>query len=306
MSRRNVFQYELIKSRWSFPLVVCLLILFFFWRSQSWVDFIPLGMALIISYVLMEMNTSFVLIHTRTSIPSVFYLLSFATLSSSHTWSWYDVLPLLFLLLLSSLFSSYETADKPITIFHAFFLWGGITLCIPSFIVLTPVLFLMMSILRAMSLRHIGAGITGWGASCWVGMVYLWATHQIDYIFTFFSKDWFTSIDYSLLSFQEWVISGMLLFIVLFCSILVQLQLYKEKVQTRIFFQNIFLLQLVILVFMIVQPLFLMPLLPVQLSLGSFMFGFYYGQVYTKFTAYAFSISWLLILSLLVYNLWTK
>ncbi len=306
MYNRNAFQYEIAVGRWTLPLVTGLLALLYLLTAQSLADGATLGIALLVSYTLIEVNTGFALIHTRTSLPSVFYLATFAGCFCLHSFAWTDCFPLLFLLLLASLFRSYESGNATVAIFHAFFLWGIGTVFIPGLLCLLPVLLFQMFLLRSMSLRTLGAALVGWLAAYWMRGVYLLATGETASLWTPFSQPIFGSIDYSVLPNYQIISIFVLLGVTTVCSLQAMGSAYKEKVQTRIFLQSVFALQIGLLLFMLLQPLHLVVLLPVQLMLGALMFGVYYAQTYNRITRYTFPLILLVILAVFLYNLWMR
>lgn len=148
---RNRFQYEVATGRATLPVVSALtLILWVISTPHLWANIGSLLIFSLTTYLLLETDTKFALIRTRTTLPASFFLLFYAATPFLHTWDVTLLLPVFFLCMLYSLFQSYESPHASTAIFHAF-LWMGLSsLILPCIAWITPLLYIHMINLRSL------------------------------------------------------------------------------------------------------------------------------------------------------------
>lgn len=104
------------------------------------------------TYLLIELNTTFALIHTRTTLSSALFLTLYAFCPFSmptHRQSGFRFsLGILF-----ALFQSYEAFYASTPVYHAFLLLGLGSLAIPPVLYLIPLIYIAMGDLRSFSAR---------------------------------------------------------------------------------------------------------------------------------------------------------
>ena len=124
MLARNKFHYELATGRITLPVAVifCLLLWAITYHEET--DFISLAILGLITYFLIELNTTFSLIRTRTTLHAALYLFFFGGIPFLHTYSHEQWIPLLFVISFAYLFRSYESPYAAIPIFHTFLCIG--------------------------------------------------------------------------------------------------------------------------------------------------------------------------------------
>ena len=105
------------------------------------------------TYLLIELNTTFALIHTRTTLPSALFLTLYAFCPFLHAYTPAVWLPVLFLGILFALFQSYEAFYASTPVYHAFLLLGLGSLAIPPVLYLIPLIYIAMGDLRSFSAR---------------------------------------------------------------------------------------------------------------------------------------------------------
>ncbi|MEE1233464.1 MAG: hypothetical protein U0L16_09430, partial [Phocaeicola sp.] len=79
MTDRNTIQYEIATGRATLPVAIVLSLALWLLTFRVWTDFFSLLAGYGIAYLLIELNTTFALIRTRTSLPSAFFLFFFST-----------------------------------------------------------------------------------------------------------------------------------------------------------------------------------------------------------------------------------
>ena len=116
LSARNRFQYQIATGRGTLPVAVILTLLI--WAATSIHDWLNAGSLVAFgfaSYLLLETETKFALIRTRTTLPAASFLLLYAAMVFLHEASMSCVLPALFILMLLNLFKSYESTHALLT-----------------------------------------------------------------------------------------------------------------------------------------------------------------------------------------------
>ena len=100
-SSRNRFQYQVATGRLTLPVAAILTLIV--WTLSSVHDWLSISSLLaygLTSYLLIETETKFVLIRTRTTLPAVLFLLLYAAMPFLHETSLTCILPVLFILML--------------------------------------------------------------------------------------------------------------------------------------------------------------------------------------------------------------
>lgn len=172
MLARNKFQYELATGRITLPVAVVFCLLLFGITYQEQTDFISLAIYGLITYLLIELNTTFSLIRTRTTFHAALFLFFFGGLPFLHTYSHEQWIPLLFVISFGYLFRSYESPYASTPIFHAFLCLGISSFLLPQTLYFIPLIYFYMVGLRAFTLRTFFAGLTGIFTPYWIMLCY--------------------------------------------------------------------------------------------------------------------------------------
>ena len=81
MIGRNKFQYRIATGRITLPAAILLAVIVCLINTKQLTDGITLGVCAVMAYMLIEMNTAFALIRTRTAFPPAMFMLFFRSLS---------------------------------------------------------------------------------------------------------------------------------------------------------------------------------------------------------------------------------
>lgn len=119
MLARNRFQYELVTGRATLPVTIIICLIMYSITYQEKTDLLSLAIHGAIVYCLIELNTTFSLIRTRTTLHAALFLFFLSGLPFLHTYSHEQWIPLLFTVSFSYLFRSYESVYAPIPVFIA-------------------------------------------------------------------------------------------------------------------------------------------------------------------------------------------
>lgn len=75
MIGRNKFQYRIATGRITLPAAILLAVIVCLINTKQLTDGITLGVCAVMAYMLIEMNTAFALIRTRTAFPPAMFML---------------------------------------------------------------------------------------------------------------------------------------------------------------------------------------------------------------------------------------
>ena len=140
-------------------ILICLLLRII--TGNEWQDVINLLVCALTAYLLIEINTAFTLIRTRSTLHVSFYVFLSTACLFLHSFQYAVFAPLTFLIAISQLFSSYESPYPAGSIFHAFFFIGLGSLLFPQLLYFVPLFYLGMISFRSLSLKSFFAGLTG-------------------------------------------------------------------------------------------------------------------------------------------------
>lgn len=141
MAGYDKFQTDMAKGRFTFPVAILICLLLRIITGNEWQDVINLLVCALTAYLLIEINTAFTLIRTRSTLHVSFYIFLSTTCLFLHSFQYAVFVPLAFLIATSQLFSSYESPYPAGSIFHAFFSSDWEACCFHSYFICTSVLF---------------------------------------------------------------------------------------------------------------------------------------------------------------------
>lgn len=305
MTDRNTIQYEIATGRATLPVAIVLSLVLWLLTFREWTDFFSLLAGYGIAYLLIELNTTFALIRTRTSLPSAFFLFFFSTAPYLHTYSAEIWIPLLFMGMIFSLSKSFESGQSSTTIFHAFLCTGIASMITPFLLYMVPLIFICMVILRSLSLRTFFAGIIGLLLPYWLLAGYhIYQGSLYECLSPFILIAHFQPIQYQVICFEQLIYWGIIFLLSIVCIFQSLNYAYRDKVQTRVVLQVLATLETGITVLLILQPQLFGVLFPVQMIIGAVMCGYYFALVYNKFSYYFSRVTFGLWLLGSLLNLW--
>ena len=166
---RNRFQYEIATGRLTLPIAIILSVILWIITLDDKMEIIPFLTGGFVTYLLIELNTSFALVRNRSSLPSALFAILYSSALFLHEYGKGECwILLLFMGSLYCLIRSYESKNASSYIFHSF-LWLGIgSLIKPDIIFSAPLLLIVMSQLRSLSIKTFFAGIIGLCTPYWL------------------------------------------------------------------------------------------------------------------------------------------
>lgn len=311
LSERDRFQYDVATGRGTLPVVsVITLVVWIISFSGDWLDAMAaLFCCGLSAYLLIEMDTHFALMRTRTTLPSCLLLAFYAVAPFLHEGSAQSVVAPLFVLTLFSLLRSYESYGASSTIFHAFLFTGLAGLVVPCVVWTFPILFICMIYLRSLSMKTFLAGIIGMVLPYWFLFCYgvyiddiSWGVLYLSALVRFRP----VIADYASLSIGQLVSLGiLLLFFIVYGAFYMQ-SAYKDKVQTRIMLQVIFWMGVWAFVLMLLQPHYLNALFPAAAVSTAVLGGHLFALSFNRVVRVTFYSTIILLALLLIFNQWIQ
>ena len=296
------------KGRFTFPVAILICLLLRIITGNEWQDVINLLVCALTAYLLIEINTAFTLIRTRSTLHVSFLRIPVHGLPVSA------FLPVcrflrhsLFLIAISQLFSSYESPYPAGSIFHAFFFIGLGSLLFPQLLYFVPLFYLGMISFRSLSLKSFFAGLTGLCVPYWLFFGYAFYYDKMNLFYHPLQElIHFQPISYGTLGMDRIISCGIITLISLVSSVHYFHVSYLDKVRTRIFLFFLIAVEAWIYLLGILQPQHFDILLQMQVIVGSILTGHLFTLTHNRFTGIFFIITFVLLIVLTIYNLWMQ
>ena len=268
----NKFQLDIATGRLTLPVVILLSLFLWIISIQSWAELGSLAIIAATGYLMIEMNTAFSLIRTRTAFPVCIYWYSMASLFFLHPFDWTQFVPLLFILAVYQLFNSYESSSAPSWIYHSFLFIGIASLAFPQILYFAPIFLISTISFRSLSGKALFASLLGLATPYWFLLGHAFYHDQMHLFYAPFQElCQFYPISYQTIPnhvlFSWGFITGLLL-ITGFHYLLVS---YQDKTRTRIYLSFMLAISICTAVFIALQPQHIYTLFPIQLIGTSFL-----------------------------------
>ena len=300
---RYTFQHQIATGRSTFPVAVLISLALWIVPFEDKTELLSLLAGGITSYLLIELNTTFALIRTRTEMPSALFLCTYSSLLFLHPYEHTCWIQLFFMGTLFTLFKSYESRNAPIHIFHAFFCLGLGSLIVNDLIWLVPLLFISMIELRSLTPRTFFAGLIGLSIPYWIIVGYhlameILVQESVDglgistlikshlNIIPFSSTLTGIIAEYKALGLVKGVSYGLILIISIIGTICSRYNSFNDKVRTRSFIAALIPLEIGIVLLELIHPALLDALLPIQIVFAAISCSYLFALVFTHFVWY--------------------
>ena len=166
--RENRFQINVATGRMTLPVAILFCLMIWVMSLDSWKDLGTLGITVLTGYLMIETNTAFSLIRTRTSLQVGIYWCLFSALVFLHSFEWSCFAPLAFLMAVMHLYRSYESLYASTSIFHAFFFLAIGSLGFPQLLFFVPLFLFSTFSFRSLSLKSFFGGLLGIVNPYWI------------------------------------------------------------------------------------------------------------------------------------------
>lgn len=307
MAGYDKFQTDMAKGRFTFPVAILLCLFLRIITGNEWQDVINLSVCALTAYLLIEVNTAFTLIRTRSTLHVSFYVFLSTACLFLHSFRYTVFVPPAFLIAIYQLFDSYESPHPEGSIFHAFFFIGLGSLLFPQLLYFVPLFYSGMIGFRSLSLKSFFAGLIGLSVPYWLFFGYTFCYDKMNLFYHPLQElVHFQPIRYGTLGADRILSGGIITLISLVGSVHYFHVSYLDKVRTRIFLSFLITVEVWIYSIGILQPQHFDILLQMQLIVGSVLTGHLFTLTHNRFTGIFFIITFVLLLVLTIYNLWMQ
>ena len=303
----NRFQIQVATGRFTLPVVVIVCLLLWGISLQKWNELASMAIIGLIGYVMIEANTAFNLIRTRTSLPVSIYGWIATALFFLHQWEWSNLIPLIFILSVFQQFRCYESSSPTNPVYHAFLFIGLGSLIFPPFIYFVPLFLGSMIPFRAMSGRSFLASLFGIITPYWFLFGYAFFFDKMELFWEPIEEmTYFHPIVYNHLTPTEIISWGIITLLLIVSSIHYGYAAYMDKTRTRIYHSFVAFAGFWATLFSILQPVHLQKLMPIQLICMAFLSGHLFSLTRNRFSGILFIVIFATFILLMIFNLWMQ
>lgn len=302
---RNRFQYQIATGRLTLPVAIILSVILWIIGFNDKLEAVSFIIGGLVTYLLVELNTSFALIRSRSSLPSALFAILYSSSLFLHEYGSGECwILLLFMGSLYCLLRSYELKNASSYIFHAFIWLSIASLIEPGIILSAPLLFITMSQLRALSIKTFFAGIIGLCTPYWVITGYDIYSGNSLMISQWFDNILLWDIDtYRNIPLQNLITTGCIMLLSAVSGIYSMITSQSDKVKNRTIIGVINTIGIYETILVTVQPVMLKSVLPIIITMCALLYGYIMIQKNSRFT-YIFMISSFVIIAMMTaYNM---
>ena len=319
---RSTFQYQIATGRTTFPVAVLISLVLWIVPFQDKTELLSLLACGITTYLLIELNTTFALIRTRTELPSALFLFFYSASLFLHPYQHTCWVQLLIVFMLFSLFNSYESKYAPSHIFHAFLFLGIGSMIVPNLLWLIPLCFISMVSLRSLNARSFCASIIGFTLPYWIILGYrlFLNMNQADATEGFgiqqLINEYFGSLtpfgttldgliaEYKSIQLVQGITYGVIMVISIIGCFYCNYYSNNDKVRTRSFIAALIPIQVGITLLVFLRPSLMDAFLPIQAAFAALTCSYIFALVFNLFTCYFLIAVLLLSGGIGLLNIW--
>lgn len=306
MRRRNTIQRTVATGGFTLPVAIVISTLLWVVMSGNWSELVTGFIHLLAGYIIIELNTSYSLIRTRTSFHVSLYAIFVGVSLFLHPFQtvWYTI-PL-FLLALHQLCRTLESDEKVTSLFHAFFLLAIAILLEPHFVLLLPFFWLGMFILNAQSGKGFLASLLGLATPYWLLLAYTFLKDDVTPFDSLYQSTTLISpLNYSAVpALPQLLIMGAILFITLICTLYYLNHTYLDKSRTRTYFYLLLLCQFTLYSIMVLFPLRMELFFALSLPISALVTGHFFTLTHNRFSNLFFITIFVMIITVTTYYVW--
>ena len=316
------FQRQIATGRTTFPVAILLSLVLWAVTYQNESELLSLLACGFTSYLLIELNTTFALIRTRSEMPSALFLCIYSASIFLHPYQSTSWLQLVIMGMLFSLFYSYESKRAPSHIFHAFLFLGIGCMLIPDLLWLFPLCFISMAALRSLKVKSFFASLIGFTVPYWIVLGYhlginLNHPEAIEGLgFNQLAQQFFGTLfpfgtsletiisEYQSIQLDEGITYGITLIMAIVGSVACNFYSHNDKVRTRSFLSALIPIQLGVTILVFLRPSLMEAFLPIQAIFAAITCSYVFALIYNSFTYYFLIVVLVLSGGISLFNLW--
>lgn len=301
------FQYNIATGRFTLLTASVISLALFLIVYKETDNFIALGVGGLITYMIIEFNRIFTIIRTRTFLPSAMFILYYAGSPSLMEYSTATYIPLLFMLMLFSLFNSHDKKYSSTDAFNAFLCISIGSLINPYMLYLTPILYMCMVSLHSINLRSFIAGIIGLSAPYMAyAMIYILtdrgALDVLDRLAPIAEQPVFGS--FPIIAFGDIWYGVLVLLVSATGSVMNVVYNHKIKEESRRLIRTLIIMEFGLLALALLQPVLFYPAMTSMAIIGSILNGHLFTIENSRFTHIYLITIIVLFLICVTDNLW--
>lgn len=302
--RKNI-QEKVATGRFTLAAATFISLILWMLTASSWAEAATAGVCALTGYLMVELNTAFSLIRTRTFFHISVYWLTASLCVFNHSFSSSAFIPLIFILSLYQLYRSYEESESAGDIFNAFLLLSIGSFIFPMFLYFSLLIYLAMIEFRSFTTRTFIAGILGMLTPWWIYFGYSYITDNIPAFATRLSlfAD-FCVRDYASIGSERLAAAGFITLISLIGTVDYIASAFHDKTRTRIFLKLLIVVELSVYLVGAIRPCYFDELISIQAVVASIFAAHCFVLHNTKITNILFILSSILFLGWASFNLW--
>lgn len=260
----------------------------------------------VIGYFLIELNNTFTLIRMRASVQTSIYILFVTICPSMHLLYAGDIASVAFLFSVFFLFKSYQELNPSGCIFHSFLFIGAGSLVLPQLIFFAPLWLIGAYRFQSLSLKSLCAALLGWSVPYWFLLGHAFFYEKIDLFYVpFIELSNFEPIfDFRQMPLWEIATLGYLFILYITSYVHSLVAGFEDKIRTRAYLQFLADVSFWLFVFIFLQPLHGINLLPLLLISVSILTAHLFVLTHSKISNLFFIFSLGLLLLLFGFNIW--
>jgi hypothetical protein len=310
-SRKSSLLQRTTAGRYTLPAVILLSLLCRFIialslsTEEAWYDtWLNYLLVLIVGFSLIGLNNTFGIIRRRASVQTAIYLLLFAVCPPIQQLHRYDFTSLLYIPAIYFLFRSYRHAHPANYIALSFFFLGVGSLFFPKLTFFVIPFWMGALLFQALTLKSFIGSLLGWFLPYWILLGYGYLTGDL----SLFTRPFEALVTFHLPTkgFEVWQIATLAYLFLLFLvsSVHAFATGYQDKIRTRNYLYFFMLLFAFPFLWILLQPVRFMQLLPLMLISISFPVGHWLILSNTRSTQVLFVAFGVALLMLFIFNLW--
>ena len=294
-------------GRFTLPVVILICLLLWAITAQSWNELASLGIIALTGFMMIETNTTFNLIRTRTALPVCIYGWIATSLFFLHPFCWENLVPLIFMLAVHQLFGTYESPLPTNPVFHAFLFISLGSLVFPQFMVFALLWWASMIPFRSMGIKSFLASLIGLITPYWFLFGYAFCSDDMP-LFLAPLKEMIHiyPIDYSLLAPTDIISWGSITLLSVVSGIHYWQIAYKDRTRTRIYHSFLVYTGWWTTLLCLLQPTHLHAWMPIQLICMAFLSGHLFTLTRNRFSGILFIVTFVVFILLMPLNLWMQ
>lgn len=305
--RENALQLSIATGRLTLPVVIFICLLLWGCGCRSWSDLGSLSIVAVTAYLMIEGNTAFSLIRTRTTFPVSIYLYLTASLFFLHPFRWDNLVQPAVLCSLLHLYAGYEKPSEAAHPFHAFLFIGLGSLAFPPLLYAIPLGLVGMIQLRFFSFKNLVAALLGVAFPYWLLFGYAFLADRMSLFEAPFRElVHFRAIDYAHLTLNEVLAWGTVTLSLLVSGGHYLKVSYQDKTRTRSCLLFLVTTGGFATLAVLLQPQHLSVLIQIQLLCTAFLNAHLFTLTRNRFSGIYFILIFVLFIFLTLYNLWMQ